>query len=163
MKTHGNVRKVLLFQIVSILFGLLLPLLASEILLRFLPVHEGCYLEPVNEVNPIWRFKPNRTFTHSSGWNFSIVNEVHSNNYGFINDVDYDENLASPLIAVIGGHCLMPNIKILKTVFNSEILDAIEHSNDLKIQRVAQQNPREILLQSVSELTDDPERYKRAG
>ena len=42
---------------------------------------------------------------------------------------------------VIGGHCLMPNIKILKTVFNSEILDAIEHSNDSKIQRVAQQNP----------------------
>ena len=64
---------------------------------------------------------------------------------------------------VIGGHCLMPNVKILKTVFNSEILDAIEHSNDLKIQRVAQQNPREIPLPSVSELTDDPEWYKRAG
>jgi len=57
----------------------------------------------------------------------------------------------------------MPNVKILKTVFNSEILDAIEHSNDLKIQRVAQQNPREIPLPSVSELTDNPERYKRAG
>ena len=28
--------------------------------------------------------------------------EVHSNNYGFINDVNHDENLASPLIAVIG-------------------------------------------------------------
>lgn len=53
---------------------------------------------------------------------------------------------------VIGGHCLMPNIKILKTVFNSEILDAIEHSNDSKIQRVAQQNPSEIPRQSVSEL-----------
>jgi len=42
---------------------------------------------------------------------------------------------------VIGGHCIMPNIKILKTVYNSNILDAIEHSNDLKIKRVANQNP----------------------
>jgi len=36
---------------------------------------------------------------------------------------------------VIGGHCLMPNIKILKSVVNSKILDAIEHSNELKIKR----------------------------
>jgi len=33
---------------------------------------------------------------------------------------------------VIGGHCLMPNIKILKTRFESRILDAIIHSNQLK-------------------------------
>ncbi len=36
---------------------------------------------------------------------------------------------------IIGGHCVMPNIKILKTVFDSDILDAIEHSNEMKIQR----------------------------
>lgn len=36
---------------------------------------------------------------------------------------------------VIGGHCVMPNIEILKTVFQSEILDAIDHSNQLKTQR----------------------------
>lgn len=41
---------------------------------------------------------------------------------------------------VIGGHCIMPNIKILKTTYNSEILDAIEHSNELKIQREAGKN-----------------------
>lgn len=39
---------------------------------------------------------------------------------------------------VIGGHCLMPNIKILKTVINSKILDAIEHSNELKSKRESQ-------------------------
>ena len=33
---------------------------------------------------------------------------------------------------IIGGHCVMPNIKILKTVFQSDILDAIENSNQLK-------------------------------
>ncbi len=36
---------------------------------------------------------------------------------------------------VIGGHCVMPNIEILKTIFRSDILDAIEKSNQLKIHR----------------------------
>jgi UDP-N-acetyl-D-mannosaminuronate dehydrogenase len=33
---------------------------------------------------------------------------------------------------LIGGHCVMPNIEILKTVFESAILEAIEDSNRLK-------------------------------
>jgi UDP-N-acetyl-D-mannosaminuronate dehydrogenase len=41
---------------------------------------------------------------------------------------------------VIGGHCVMPNIEILKTVFHSDILDAIEKSNQLRIQRDAHHN-----------------------
>ncbi len=40
----------------------------------------------------------------------------------------------------IGGHCVMPNIEILKTVFNSDILDAIDKSNQLKIRRDAHPN-----------------------
>jgi len=51
----------------------------------------------------------------------------------------YDEIAFFPPVkytpGVIGGHCVMPNIKILKTVFHSDILDAIEKSNQLKIQR----------------------------
>ena len=33
---------------------------------------------------------------------------------------------------VIAGHCVMPNIGILKTKFKSDLLDAIEKSNELK-------------------------------
>jgi UDP-N-acetyl-D-mannosaminuronate dehydrogenase len=33
---------------------------------------------------------------------------------------------------IIGGHCVMPNIKILKSLFKSGILDAVEKSNELK-------------------------------
>jgi UDP-N-acetyl-D-mannosaminuronate dehydrogenase len=33
---------------------------------------------------------------------------------------------------IIGGHCVMPNIKILKETFKSDILDAIEKSNEYK-------------------------------
>ncbi len=36
---------------------------------------------------------------------------------------------------VIGGHCVMPNIKILQQVFQSEILDAIDSSNQKKMTR----------------------------
>ncbi len=38
---------------------------------------------------------------------------------------------------VIGGHCVMPNIEILKSMFHSDILDALEKSNQLKIRRDA--------------------------
>lgn len=33
---------------------------------------------------------------------------------------------------VIGGHCVMPNIKLLKRTFTSELLDAVEWSNELR-------------------------------
>jgi len=33
---------------------------------------------------------------------------------------------------VIGGHCVMPNIRILKRTFESGLLDAIEKSNEMK-------------------------------
>lgn len=36
---------------------------------------------------------------------------------------------------VIGGHCVMPNIKILRDHFESSLLEAVEASNELKQQR----------------------------
>ncbi len=38
---------------------------------------------------------------------------------------------------VIGGHCVMPNIEILKRFTNSELLDMIQHSNRRKLEREA--------------------------
>src|SRR5215468_2326564 len=38
---------------------------------------------------------------------------------------------------VIGGHCVMPNIELLKRFTDSAILDAIEHSNRKKTERDA--------------------------
>jgi UDP-N-acetyl-D-mannosaminuronate dehydrogenase len=38
---------------------------------------------------------------------------------------------------IIGGHCVMPNIKILKTLTDSLLLNAIESSNRAKIEREA--------------------------
>ena len=44
----------------------------------------GRYL--LNEENPVIRFEPNREFVWSRDWNFSIVNDVRINNFGFVSD-----------------------------------------------------------------------------
>lgn len=43
-------------------------------------------------------------------------------------------NVVRPVLypGIIGGHCVMPNIEILKEDLKSDFLDAIEKSNDLK-------------------------------
>lgn len=53
----------------------------------------------------------------------------------------YDEIKFFPSVkyfpGIIGGHCVMPNIKILNTYTNSALLDAIQLSNRMKIDREA--------------------------
>jgi UDP-N-acetyl-D-mannosaminuronate dehydrogenase len=43
---------------------------------------------------------------------------------------------------IIGGHCVMPNIEILKSIFRSELLEAIQASNETKIERESSENKR---------------------
>lgn len=54
----------------------------------------------------------------------------------------YDEIAFFPPVkyfpGIIGGHCVMPNIKILNKYSRSVILEAIQASNDLKTEREAQ-------------------------
>ncbi len=94
--------KKILFPLVALTAGFLALFLVLEIGLKFFPVNEGLASLPVNDADPILRFQPDRTATWSKGWNFSIVNTIHSNNYGFICDFDYDRDVDSPLLAVIG-------------------------------------------------------------
>lgn len=101
MAKSGNYRAVA-FASLSILIGLTIPVLLLEAVLRFLPVYGGLYGVSVNASQPVLRFDPNREFTYSRGWNLRGVNTGHVNNYGFINDQDYDPATKSPLIAVIG-------------------------------------------------------------
>jgi hypothetical protein len=83
-------------------FGLALPLLLGEIILRFLPVYSGMKLMPLNAANPILRFTPNQDVTWSEGWNFFLINQLHINNDGFVNNQDYDASARTPLFAVVG-------------------------------------------------------------
>ncbi|WP_447599452.1 SGNH/GDSL hydrolase family protein [Nitrospira sp. Nam80] len=99
MKLHTRRRK---FAAVSALLSISATLLVMDTALRFFPVSDGLRGVPVNENNPVYRFAPNRTLRWSKGWNFFLVNEIRTNNYGFINDIDYDPAAMSPLLAVIG-------------------------------------------------------------
>lgn len=91
-----------MLAVASMALSLVALLLLLELGFRLLPVNEGLRGLSVDEQNPVFRFTPHRESVYSRGWNFSIVNRVRTNNYGFINDHDYDPALTTPLLAVIG-------------------------------------------------------------
>ena len=87
----------------TLALGVLAPLAGAELLLRLHPsAYDGARMLPVNREHPIARFQPDREFTWSHGWNFSIVNTVQVNNAGFHSDVDYRADAPGPLLAVVG-------------------------------------------------------------
>ncbi len=81
---------------------LLITLLLIEGILRFFPVRQVPHTAELSDDNPIPRYVSNMSGTWSHDWNFSIVNTININNYGYVNNIDYDRNDSSPLIAVIG-------------------------------------------------------------
>ena len=95
-------RRTALLAFIACVLGLTFVLVALEGVMRFLPVREGLETQPVNRDAPYLHFKPNNDVLFSMGWNFEIVNRVHVNNFGFVNDQDYDASLATPLLAVVG-------------------------------------------------------------
>ena len=96
------VRRPRTFRVLALLFGALFALVCLETVARVVPVNEGPQALSVNDANPIFRYRPNRDFVWSAGWNFSAVNEVKVNNFGFVNDQDYDPDGTGALLAVIG-------------------------------------------------------------
>lgn len=62
----------------------------------------------------------------------------------FIKEVDFLPSHIFP--GVIGGHCVMPNIAILRQHVNSEFLDAVANSNEAKAKAVATEPKLESTL-----------------
>ncbi len=98
----GSWQRLLLLRLAALGLGMLLPLLLLEVLLRFLPVNEGLHTLAVNDANPVVRFAPDRDAIWSDGWRFQMVNRVHTNNFGFVCDEDYEPDATTPLLAVVG-------------------------------------------------------------
>ena len=82
--------------------GFVIAFVALEVVLQFLPVNGASKRLAVNADHPVLRYQPNRTFNWSTEWNFRQVNQVHVNNFGFVNTQDYDTASATPLLAVVG-------------------------------------------------------------
>ena len=95
-------RRRVVLALASMLVSLVVSALLLEVICRWLPVNEGLRGLSVDEQNPVFRFTPHRESVYSRGWNFSIVNRVRTNNYGFVNDQEYDPSAKTPLLAVIG-------------------------------------------------------------
>lgn len=94
--------KKILFPFISILIGIFLSFTILELIFRVLPTRDSLMQLPVNQTNPVIRFKENRDVIWSHGANFSIVTKKHVNNYGFLNDQNYFTEDNSPLLAIIG-------------------------------------------------------------
>jgi len=62
-------------------------------------------------------------FAQSYGGGFADVN-------AFVEEIDFLPSHVFP--GYIGGHCVMPNIAILRTQFESKFLDSVEESNEAK-------------------------------
>jgi hypothetical protein len=80
----------------------ILPFLFVEAALRFMPVTNPPYILPVSAATPVARLQPNVDFTYSRDWNFSVHHRKHSNNFGYVNQADYDPAARTPLMALIG-------------------------------------------------------------
>jgi hypothetical protein len=99
--SNRQCRHPVLFPVITVLCGLAIPLVIAEIGLRLLPVSTATGWMSVNRDNPIVRFTPNKQFTFSKGWQFTIVNRGWINNYGFVNDQDYaTDNEPGPVVLI---------------------------------------------------------------
>ena len=85
-----------------VIISLLVALAFLELGLHLFPVNEVLSSMPVNDRNPVLRFKPNQDLVWSKGASFYMVNDVHMNNYGFVNNQNYVPEEGPPLVAVIG-------------------------------------------------------------
>lgn len=97
-----NSRKSAVFRALKLFGSVFLAFLIAEVVIRFFPVDSGLYVEPVNEQQPVVRFTPNSEFTYSKDWDFRDLNRGRINNFGFVNDQDYEPTETSPLAAIIG-------------------------------------------------------------
>ena len=91
-------RKSLLLLVSSTVLWLAL----AEGIRRLLPVHSGFEVQSVDAENPIIRLRANRDYLYSHGPFLTNLNRGHVNNYGFVNDQDYESGDKRPLLAVIG-------------------------------------------------------------
>ena len=91
-----------LLRLASALIGVTVLLAVLELTFWILPVREASpRLAPSGE-DRITRFHPNVSRRYSAGWDFYLVNEMRTNNAGWVSDIDYVREADAPLLAVVG-------------------------------------------------------------
>jgi len=101
-KEKKHAVRALWLRLVATGLSCLLTLAGLEIILHFLPVQSYVPYQPVNNDNPVARYRPCHPFVYSNHWNFQDINYGRTNAQGFVSDFDYAADDSRPLIAVIG-------------------------------------------------------------
>jgi hypothetical protein len=89
-------------SLATLVVSFLLCLAVAEGVLRMLPVCTDLEMQAIDASNPVLRHRPNSEFVFSDGFWLTNANRGHINNFGFVNDQDYDTDDPRPLLAVIG-------------------------------------------------------------
>ncbi len=84
-----------------ILFGFVVFIVATELVLRALPVSRGNYAAEWSNDWPAPRLEPNREYVHSLGWDFNAVRHGRTNEQGYVAPFAYLPK--TPIIAVFGN------------------------------------------------------------
>ena len=113
------------FNVIGLLASVAVFFVAAEFVLRFLPYNEGLRTQPVNELNPVYHFQPNRTAIWSLDWDFKVVNEIRVNNEGFVNSNDYVVDAPGPLLAVIGDSFVEASIVPIDETMHSRLAQMV--------------------------------------
>ena len=74
-----------------------------EFIARNLPVEEErYYLAKVSNDDAIAHQEPNRLAASSTGWLLKEARSCVANHEGFLPDADFDDNLRTPLVVIVG-------------------------------------------------------------
>ena len=95
-------RRRWLLRLASALIGVTVLVAVAELTFWILPVREASPRVLPSGNDPIARFHPNESWRHSVGWEFFVVNEVRTNNAGWVSEIDYVRESDAPLLAFVG-------------------------------------------------------------
>ena len=100
LRTRGS--HFWLLRLTTVLIATAVLVTVVEVAFWILPIREASPRLLPNGDDPIARFHPNRQWLYAAGWDFYIVNEMRTNNAGWVSDIDYVREARSPLLAFVG-------------------------------------------------------------
>ena len=93
-------RRRWLLLLASALIGVTVLVAVAELTFWTLPVREASPRVLPSGNDPIARFRPNESWRYSAGWEFFIVNDVRTNNAGWVSEIDYVRGSDAPTAGV---------------------------------------------------------------
>ena len=95
-------RRLRLLRGVSALVGVAVVVGFVELIFWMLPVREASPRLLPDGNDRILSFRPHESWRYSAGWNFWLVEDVRTNNSGWVSDIDYVREADTPLVAFVG-------------------------------------------------------------